>query len=262
MTQLITTREELYQAQKSYQGKKIAFVPTMGALHEGHLSLVKKAQELTDIIWLSIFVNPLQFGPKEDFNKYPKTLEKDLVLVKELKVDFVWAPSVEEMYKEKPQTIQADLELANRLCGLSRPGHFDGVCTVVNLLFDLIKPDFAIFGEKDYQQLMIITDMVQKLKLPVKIIPVATMREESGLAMSSRNQYLSPEEKLLAKNIYQTLLALSKLDPLSETDLKEAKAYLENLGIKVEYLEAFWNRILIAARVGSTRLIDNIKISI
>ncbi len=256
MPQLITTRKSLQDAQASYQGKAVAFVPTMGALHAGHLALVEEAKKLADIVWVSIFVNPLQFGPNEDFNKYPRTLENDIKLLETLGVDYVWAPSVDEMYgATEPITIQANPELANKLCGLSRPGHFDGVCTVVNLLFYLIKPDYAVFGEKDFQQLTIITEMVERLKLPVKIIPVATLRETNGLALSSRNKYLSAAEKELASNIYKTI---SSLKAVTENDLTQAKNKLESLGIKVEYLESHWNRILVAARVGTTRLIDNI----
>ncbi len=253
--QLITTRKELAEVQKSYQAKKIALVPTMGALHEGHLSLVEIAKKHADIVWVSIFVNPLQFGPSEDFSKYPRTLENDLKMLEGLGVDYIWAPSVEEMYGEPAKSIQANPELTNRLCGLNRPGHFDGVCTVVNLLFDLIQPDIAVFGEKDYQQLMVIKEMVARLKLPIEIIGAPILREASGLAMSSRNRYLNPTERKLADNIYQVLSGLK-----TERDLAQAKDKLENLGIKVEYLEIYWNRIFIAARVGSTRLIDNLVI--
>jgi pantoate--beta-alanine ligase len=264
MPQLITTRKELTKLQQSYRGKKVAFVPTMGALHEGHLSLVEIAKKHAEIVWVSIFVNPLQFGPSEDFSKYPRTLDNDIAMLTTLGVDYIWAPSVEEMYGEtvngERSTVKADPELTNRLCGLNRPGHFDGVCTVVKLLFDLIQPDVAVFGEKDYQQLMVIREMVSRLKLPVEIIGAPILREASGLAMSSRNRYLSAAERKVADNIYQNLYYLSSLNSISEQDLKQAKTKLEELGMSVDYLEMHWGRIFVAAKVGSTRLIDNVKI--
>ncbi len=260
MPQLITIREELRAVQQSYQGKSVVLVPTMGALHEGHLSLIEIAKKQADIVWVSIFVNPLQFGPSEDFGKYPRTLENDIAMLEALEVDYVWAPSVEEMYAQKVNNIYANPELASRLCGLNRPGHFDGVCTVVKLLFDLIQPDIAVFGEKDYQQLMVIKEMVSRLKLAIEIIGAPILREPSGLAMSSRNRYLNAAERKLADNIYQTLYYLSGLSPITERDLALAKDKLEALGIKLEYLEIYWDRVLIAAKVGSTRLIDNISL--
>ena len=264
MPRLITTREELKAAQQSYRAKKVAFVPTMGALHEGHLSLVKIAKQHADIVWVSIFVNPLQFGPSEDFSKYPRTLDNDIAMLETVDVDYIWAPSVEEMYGEgvnsQRSTVKADIELNNCLCGLNRPGHFDGVCTVVKLLFDLIQPDVAVFGEKDYQQLMVIREMVVRLKLPVEIIGAPILREASGLAMSSRNRYLSDIERKLADNIYQTLSYLSGLDRVSKQDLDQAKTKLEDLGMSVDYLEVHWGRIFAAAKIGSTRLIDNVPV--
>ncbi len=240
------------------QAKKKALVPTMGALHEGHLSLVEIARKHADLVGVSIFVNPLQFGPNEDFSKYPRTLEKDLELLKKLNVDYIFTPTVEEVYPAVIDHIQADSDIANRLCGINRPGHFDGVCTVVKRLFDLLKPDIAIFGEKDYQQLMVIQEMTTRLNLPIEIIGAPIIRESNGLAMSSRNQYLSESDKKLASNIYQTLSYLSSLNSTSEIDLDQAKNKLEKMGIKIEYLELHWDRIFIAARIGSTRLIDNV----
>ncbi len=251
MPQLITTRKQLIEAQQSYDGKKVALVPTMGALHEGHLSLAEIAKQHAEIVWVSIFVNPLQFGPSEDFSKYPKTLENDLKMLEGLGVDYVWAPSVEEMYAGEVNNIYADPELTNKLCGLNRPGHFDGVCTVVKLLFDLIQPDVAVFGEKDYQQLMVIKEMVARLKLPVEIIGAPILREPSGLAMSSRNRYLNETERKLADNIYKSI---------RDNDLVSARNNLESLGMKVEYLEVHWGRIFVAAKIGSTRLIDNVRV--
>lgn len=262
---LITTKKQLSEIKIAYKAssKTLALVPTMGALHEGHLSLVKIAKEYADLVMVSIFVNPLQFGPNEDFSKYPRTLDRDLELLKTLEVDFVFAPGPEEMYATKPNEIKANPELANKLCGLSRPGHFDGVCTVVNLLFELIEPDYAIFGQKDLQQLKIIEDMVLNLNLPVKIIPAPIMREANGLAMSSRNQYLTESQKDIAANIYQELSWLKT--NYSDDNVKKVKSKLSELGIEVEYLESHWGQVLIAAcihntRSGSTRLIDNVEL--
>ncbi len=238
--------------------KTLALVPTMGALHAGHLSLVDIAEQHADTTIVSIFVNPLQFGPNEDFSKYPRTLEKDLELLAGKKVDYVFAPSVEELYSTEAKKITADFEISNKLCGLARPGHFDGVCTVVNLFFELIEPDYAIFGEKDYQQLMVIQEMVSRLELPVKIIPAPIMREADGLAMSSRNRYLSEFDRKLAANIYKELSCLK--ENFSNENLKIAKDKLEKLGFKVEYLESHWDRIFVAAKLGTTRLIDNVVI--
>jgi pantoate--beta-alanine ligase len=275
---VVTNYKELQEALKSYpEGKhRIALVPTMGALHEGHLSLVRKAQELADIVWVSIFVNPLQFGPNEDYSKYPRTLEADIALLESSGVNYLFAPNVELIYPEREKSpaertgiIQAKSSLANKLCGLSRPGHFDGVCTVVKRLFDLIKPDLAIFGKKDYQQLKIIQDMVQELKLGVEIIPASIVREKNGLAMSSRNQYLNESQKTLAANIYKELNfckeQICSLSDLKKTDIEgvfcQSKKRLESLGIQVEYLEIHWDRIFVAARVGKLRLIDNLDFS-
>ncbi len=189
----------------------LGFVPTMGALHQGHISLVEKAKQDCDQICVSIFVNPLQFGPNEDFSKYPRTIDADLELLDKAGVDLVYLPDVADIYPEtisssgsvttntrintetELEKIHANPELANTLCGLNRPGHFDGVCTVVKRLFDIVKPQRAYFGEKDYQQLMIIREMVDRLKIPVEIIGCPILREADGLAMSSRNRYLSED---------------------------------------------------------------------
>jgi len=255
---LITSLEEMHKLRADYQsqGLAVALVPTMGALHEGHLSLVKQAKELAPIVGISIFVNPLQFAPGEDYNKYPRTLASDLEQLAALNIAFVFAPEAQEVYAKEPEKIKAQEDLANCLCGLTRPGHFDGVCTVVKILFDIIRPNFAVFGEKDFQQLKIIEAMVKEYNIPVKIIPGAIVREENGLAMSSRNKYLSDADRKVAANLYKALQAIQK----NPETLQAEKTKLENLGIQVEYLEIQFGRIFIAARLGSTRLIDNITI--
>ncbi len=255
---LITTRKELLEIRNLLYSKTIALVPTMGALHKGHLSLVDIAEKHADITIVSIFVNPLQFGPNEDFSKYPRTLENDIKLLADKKVDYVFAPSVEELYSTEAKKITANVEISNKLCGLARPGHFDGVSTVVNLFFELIEPDVAVFGEKDYQQLMVIQEMVSRLKLPVKIIPAPIVREPDGLAMSSRNRYLSEPDRKLAANIYKELSWLK--ENFSVENLETTKDKLEKLGMQVEYLEEHWDRVFVAAKLGTTRLIDNISI--
>ena len=254
---IIKTKEEIHDL---IDDSSRALVPTMGALHQGHLSLVKLAQSKAAKTWVSIFVNPLQFGPDEDFDQYPRTFAEDCQKLEEMKVDFVFAPTKENLYQTKAKTIQANPEFANILCGKSRPGHFDGVCTVVKVLLDLIQPHYAIFGEKDYQQLIIIKDMVSSLKIPTKITPAKILREANGLAMSSRNKYLDDEQKQIAANIYQELLKLK--DKKSPEAFQEQKMLsiekLEKLGIKIEYLETHFERIFIAAKLAEVRLIDNL----
>jgi len=252
---VLHTQALLQSARESYEPySRVALVPTMGALHDGHLSLVKIAKSISDITCVSIFVNPLQFSQGEDFTKYPRTLDSDLEKLQVYNPDFVWAPSVEEMYPSPPALLQANKELADCLCGLARPGHFDGVVTVVNALFEQIKPTSAIFGEKDFQQLLIVKSMVQERNLPVEIISAPIIREESGLAMSSRNQYLSDSEKILAANIYKELTAIKT----SNTSIDSAGKRLTELGFKIDYLEKRWGRVFFAGKIGTTRLIDNL----
>ncbi len=273
---------------------KLGFVPTMGALHAGHISLVEKAKQDCDQICVSIFVNPLQFGPNEDFSKYPRTIDADLELLEKAGVDIVYLPEVTDIYPEtrnssssvatristetELEKIHANPELANKLCGLNRPGHFDGVCTVVKRLFDIVQPQRAYFGEKDYQQLMIIREMVNRLKIPVEIISCPILREADGLAMSSRNRYLSAEERRIAVQLYQELLKVKSEILHSPTTaqkrdishvsaiasegeaIHQSIARLEKAGFKVDYLETHWNRIFIAAKLGNTRLIDNLAL--
>ncbi len=273
MFKLITTVKELLEVRSSFHNDaKISFVPTMGALHQGHMSLIKKAKEYGDITIVSIFVNPLQFAEGEDLSNYPRTLEEDLKKCSDFAVDYVFVP--DDLYKDREvEKIQANPSLSNRMCGLSRTGHFDGVCTVVKLLFDLVQPTYSMFGEKDYQQLEVIKDMVDSHKIPVQIVPCPTFREDSGLAMSSRNSYLSVEEFYMASNIYAGLnLIKTKILASGETLDQEKlldkfgdlislfKISLENSEIYLEYLEILNGRLCVAAKIANTRLIDNIKL--
>ena len=266
-------REWRKRAQRS--GERVALVPTLGALHEGHISLVAIARENADRTALSIFVNPLQFGPKEDFSKYPRDLEGDLARAKHAKVDLVFAPSVAEVYPDpEPAVVVEPVRGADVLCGASRPGHFRGVLTVVAKLFGIFTPDVAVFGKKDYQQLTLIRRMVEDLSMPVDIVSGATLREAGGLAMSSRNRYLSPTERSQALLLHA---ALRECEALFERGERDASVYrrrlqaIEEHGPTVEYGEVVDPRTLesldrvkagavclIAARVGATRLIDNL----
>jgi len=257
------------------QFKTVGFVPTMGYLHEGHMSLVKASKNMCDITVVSIFVNPKQFGPKEDYSKYPRNLERDLKLLEEAKIDMVFIPDVDTIYPEGFSTTINIGPLADILEGTFRPGHFDGVCTVVTKLFNIVKPDKAFFGEKDYQQLKIIQKLVKDLNLDIEIVPIPTKREEDGLAMSSRNAYLNQEERRRASSIYRFLLKAKEAfeKGIKDTDkiIEYAKAVLDVDVIDYikivdkETLEekttpSKYDRILIAVRIGSTRLIDNVEI--
>lgn len=260
MTKIITEIDELKKIRSLFDLKssKIAFVPTMGALHEGHLSLIDRAREFSDLIFVSIFVNPLQFSPTEDFEAYPRDLESDKKILAS-KCDYIFLPKREDILRDI-EHIKASPDLANCLCGNSRPGHFDGVVTIVKKLFTLVRPHFAIFGEKDFQQLKIIKDMVLKEKLNIEIISSPTIREKDGLAKSSRNLYLSEVERKNASALYKELLILSeKRQDELESAIGQARKRLEDLGFKIDYLEARWDRIFIAAKLGTTRLIDNLS---
>ncbi|EPF71830.1 MULTISPECIES: pantoate--beta-alanine ligase [Acinetobacter] len=256
--------------------KIIGFVPTMGNLHEGHLSLVREARQLCDVVVVSIFVNPIQFGPNEDFDNYPRTLEQDSQLLAEAGCDIVFAPSVEQMYGKSPRLTNISVsEITEDLCGLQRPGHFDGVAVVVTKLFNIVQPNYAFFGQKDYQQLAVIRQFVRDLNIPLEVIGVPIVRAEDGLALSSRNGYLSEQERKTAPVIYQSLKnaeqALQQGEKLSEV-LANIKAALTQAGFVVDYVEArtpelqkideFNQEIVlfVAAKLGSTRLIDNMQI--
>ena len=256
--------------------KIIGFVPTMGNLHQGHLNLVREARKKCDIVVVSIFVNPIQFGPNEDYDSYPRTLEKDSQLLETVGCDYIFAPSVEQMYGNKPRLTNISVsDITADLCGLQRPGHFDGVAVVVTKLFNIVRPDYAFFGEKDYQQLAVIRQFVRDLNMPIEVVGVPIARAEDGLALSSRNGYLSEEHRQIAPTIYQTLKnaeqALLKGDPLEQV-LENIKLALTDVGFIVDYVEArslelqkveTFNQdvvLFVAAKIGATRLIDNLQI--
>ena len=252
-------------------------IPTMGNLHKGHLDLVYKSTLDCAYTVVTIFVNPLQFGPNEDFHKYPRTIEEDIGILKESNVDLLFAPSVNEMYGEdkEEQVIVAVTRLSEILCGKNRPGHFDGVTTVVAKLLNLISPTYAYFGQKDWQQLALVKTMVEQLDMQTKIVGIKTTREKDGLAISSRNQYLTKEERSIAPLLKAELDNISIRLRNGETDYEvvetESKSNLSRVGFDVDYIairdshrlctpdeETKNLRILAAAYLGRTRLIDNI----
>jgi len=258
-------------------GNRIGFVPTMGNLHGGHFSLVEEAAKQCDATVASIFVNPTQFGPGEDFEAYPRTFEADLEALASVGCDLVWAPSVDTMYPlDEPFVSRVPESLSDCLCGRSRPGHFDGVATVVLRLFNQVAPDIAVFGEKDFQQLLILRRMAQDLALPIEIVGAPIVREGDGLAMSSRNGYLSEAERRCAPVLYRVLndtaeglAAGEKFVGLKKQALKE----LQSAGFRPDYLE--WrtaanldepqagepSRLFGAAWLGGARLIDNVPVA-
>ncbi|NPB07906.1 MAG: pantoate--beta-alanine ligase [Aquificae bacterium] len=265
---------------KKCEGKEVGFVPTMGYLHEGHRELIRLARLQNDIVVVSIFVNPTQFGEGEDYDRYPRDLERDLAVCEEEGVDVVFAPEVEEMYPHGYRTRVCVGELGRVLEGEFRPGHFDGVATVVVKLLNIVQPSRAYFGEKDYQQLKIIQQVVEDLNIPVEIVPVPIVREKDGLAASSRNVYLSEEERESARAIYRSFLLAEKMIKAGERDAKRIKeamrAFIErHPHVKaIDYIEITdenlnpkekvekGDRILVAVRVGDTRLIDNWKVEL
>lgn len=273
-TTISGVRAALRAARKA--GKSIALVPTMGNLHDGHISLVKAAQRRGDIVVASIFVNPTQFGVNEDFDKYPRTLSADSALLADASCDILFAPDALEMYPDGHQqnTSVHVSGITDMLCGTSRPGHFSGVATVVSKLFNIVQPDMALFGEKDYQQLAVIRRFARELCFPVEVIGVATVRAEDGLALSSRNGFLSTEERLQAPQIFKTLSSLRAAIDNGQRDYAmlttAACAHLGKCGFSPEYLEVRRQDldpaspedkalvILVAARLGNTRLIDNL----
>lgn len=278
---LVHTIDEVKNTVKEWKGLKVGLVPTMGALHEGHLSLIKKAKETCDKVVVSVFVNPIQFGPSEDFDKYPRTLDKDMELCNSVGVDLVFAPTPKEMYGEGNRLSNDTLTYVcppffyvNKLCGKTRVGHFDGVCTVVLKLFNIVQPNYGFFGQKDAQQVIIIKKMVKDLNVPIDIIQCPIVREESGLALSSRNKYLSEEGKkdaLVLSQILKNIKACYQKGITDVSALKEtAYSYLTDKH-DMEYLEILDRNTLeeksnadresialIACRVEGVRLIDNI----
>ncbi|MDF9411747.1 pantoate--beta-alanine ligase [Brevibacillus laterosporus] len=280
----ISTIKELREALSVQKraGKTIGFVPTMGYLHDGHLSLVERAKSETDVVVMSIFVNPLQFGPNEDYSVYPRDLARDQKLAESAGVDYLFTPSVEEMYPRPMLTNISVHNITEALCGLSRPGHFDGVATVVNKLFNIVGPHKAFFGQKDAQQVAVIEQMVYDLQIPVQIVPCPIHREKDGLAMSSRNVFLSEEERSQALILSRSLTRAEQMianhqrdvdvicnevrnliqsQPLAEIDYVELKRYPEMSDI--EFLKT-GDRILfaLAVKFGRVRLIDNVILTV
>jgi pantoate--beta-alanine ligase len=270
--------QQNYSLSEKCQNIKIALVPTMGFLHEGHLSLVDKAKEHADKIIVSIFVNPTQFGEGEDYKEYPRDERKDLELLREKNVDAVFIPEASEMYPEGFKTFCEVGELSKKYCGKSRPAHFRGVTTVVLKLFNIIKPDIAVFGEKDYQQYIIIKKMTGDLNLPIEIIPSPIIREKYGLALSSRNIYLDEEERKEATIIYESLIMTKEMVRKGKYEvnlLKEAMSEMikSKRHTRIDYIEFVEpqtmeqvekvenpTRILVAVWIGRARLIDNTEV--
>ncbi len=256
----------------------IAFVPTMGNLHAGHIALVEQARQLSQCVVVSIFVNPLQFGANEDLSSYPRTLQADLDKLAAAGADVVFTPTDAELYPQ-PQTIQIEPPaIANELCGVVRPGHFRGVCTVVAKLFNIVRPQIAVFGKKDFQQLFILREMTRQLDFPIEIVAGETVREADGLAMSSRNGFLKPAQRLEAPRLYRALQQVVQSVQGGRRDFDAIQAqtaqYLTMLGWIVDYIEVRSTAtlapataddqslvVLGAARQGKTRLIDNIEFS-
>ncbi|MBA1272010.1 pantoate--beta-alanine ligase [Stutzerimonas azotifigens] len=270
-------REAVGQGRRN--GASIGFVPTMGNLHMGHISLIERARQQCGFVVASIFVNPLQFGPNEDLATYPRTLAADQEKLEQAGCDLLFAPSVEEMYPDGMtlQTVVSVPAVSEGLCGASRPGHFDGVSTVVSKLFNMVQPDVAVFGQKDYQQLAVIRTMVRDLNIPVQIIGQPTARAEDGLALSSRNGYLTEQERTTAPAIYRTLQRLGQAIEAGREDhqtlVDQGLSELQAAGLRPDYLEirdadtlgeprASSDRLLIvvAAYLGKTRLLDNLVI--
>jgi len=270
--------QKKYSLNMKCRDKKISLIPTMGFLHKGHLSLIDTAKELSEKIVVSIFVNPSQFGEGEDYEKYPRDEKRDLDILADKKVDIVFIPTAKEMYPEGFQTFCQVNQLTKKHCGKSRPGHFKGVTTVVLKLFNIIQPDIAVFGEKDYQQYVIIKRMTEDLNLPINIIASPIIREKDGLAMSSRNKYLNHEQRKEATVLYESLIHARNLIKQGKHEisllLKEMSNLIESKkNARIDYInfvnpETLENvqkikestRILMAVRVGNTRLIDNMEV--
>lgn len=260
--------------------KKIGFVPTMGALHEGHLSLIRAARRENDAVVVSIFVNPTQFGPQEDFRRYPRTFLKDAALCRREGVDILFYPAVQLMYPSGFSTSVSVRGLSSRLCGEFRPGHFDGVATVVAKLFNIVCPDVAYFGQKDFQQALIIRRLVADLNFPLKIKVMPTVREKDGLALSSRNAYLNSRERRQARVLFDALVLAKKLIRSGERNPRRVRERMMRLirsasGVRVEYCVVVDDKgldplrhirkaalIALAVRIGKTRLIDNVKVEV
>ncbi|MFO7666536.1 MAG: pantoate--beta-alanine ligase [Desulfobacterales bacterium] len=257
------------------EGRSIAFIPTMGFLHEGHLSLMKKGREIADIVVSSIFVNPAQFGPSEDFGSYPRNIEMDLNLLKKEGVDIAFLPDEKEMYPDGFQTFVELKNIPNHLCGLSRPVFFRGIASVVSKLFNIVKPHYAVFGKKDYQQFLVIKQMVKDLNFDIEIVGAPIVREKDGLAMSSRNSYLNPEQRIHALSLYRSLTRAVEIlqggERNSSKIINEAAVIIKSYpDTEIDYIKICDSENLsdmeiidrpalmaLAVKVGKTRLIDN-----
>ncbi len=262
------------------EGKTVGFVPTMGYLHEGHLSLMRQARKENDFVIISIFVNPTQFEPNEDLATYPRDLQRDVELAKSVGVELIFAPEAEEIYPENYKTIVEVIDLSQSLCGVTRPGHFKGVCTVVTKLFNIVQPDRAYFGQKDAQQVIIIRQMVKDLHIPVEVIAGPIVREADGLAMSSRNKYLKSEERQAALVLFKALTIAREAIQTGERRAelieqiiiqmiaKEPSVIIDYVsvvsGVTLEKISHLEGQVLIALAVfiGKTRLIDNIMLEV
>ena len=256
---VIRTQAELSTAlsNRREQGEKIGFVPTMGALHEGHLSLVKHVQQHAECVVVSIFVNPTQFAPHEDFDSYPRDEAEDAQKLEDVGVDILFLPTEDVLYPTGYNSSIKAGDAARELETTFRPHFFDGVVNVVHRLFNAVKPDTAVFGEKDFQQLQVLKEMVESQNLPIEIIGAPIIRDEYGLALSSRNAYLSEDELNIARQLNKILRIAAKTQ-----NIEEAKNVLLSAGFdKIDYIEQRWGRILAAAWLGKTRLIDNIALS-
>jgi pantoate--beta-alanine ligase len=249
---IVTSPRELQKILKTLAPPSIGFVPTMGALHEGHLALVRQSREQNLVTVVSIFVNPTQFNNPEDLEKYPRTLEQDQKLLESANVDYLFLPTFEEMYHDRFNYSVSEKEKNSILCGSSRPGHFSGVLTVVLKLLQIVQPTRAYFGEKDFQQLQIIRGMVDAFFIPTEIVSVPTLRDEAGLALSSRNRRLSVSGIKKAQRFAHILKTAASLE--------QAKALLEENDISIDYLEDHWNRRFAAVSIENVRLIDNVPL--
>ncbi|OLS40261.1 pantoate--beta-alanine ligase [Bacillus sp. MRMR6] len=279
---IITTIKEMQaeiQNEKRHS-KKIGFVPTMGYLHEGHLTLLKKARQENDLIVLSIFVNPLQFGPTEDYAAYPRDFERDCALAEAEGVDYVFFPEVKEMYPNEPSLKVTVLERTDVLCGKSRPGHFDGVATVLIKLFNIVMPDTAYFGRKDAQQVAVVEGLINEFNFPIELVSVEVIREQDGLAKSSRNVKLLPEERSQAAVLYEGLSLAQEAIVKGERDPREVIAFIRDLltnktNAKIDYVELLTYPqlkpieklegkfiIALAVKFSQVRLIDNVILEI
>lgn len=281
MKQIASPQEmQAWSKEQRQKGYRIGLVPTMGYLHEGHLSLVRIARDLADKVVVSIFVNPIQFGEGEDLERYPRDLESDLRLLTQEGVDIVFTPSVQDMYPKGYGTFVETTGLDDKLCGKSRPGHFRGVTTVVSKLFNICLPDIAVFGQKDAQQAMIIEKMTRELNFPVEIVRGPTVREKDGLAMSSRNAYLTPEQRETATILYRALMLAQDLINEGERDPRRIRDKMIGMisrepGVKIDYVEVLNGEdlselkevkgkvlVALAAFIGNARLIDNLLLEV